>query len=53
MRKNLKINIFHDIIVRRDNTMITFENITQTKSVYTHFLRILLIPLIKKGRHSI
>lgn len=26
--------------------MITFENITQTKSVYTHFLPILLIPLI-------
>lgn len=26
--------------------MITFENITQAKSVYTHFLRILLIPLI-------
>lgn len=35
--------------------MITFENITQTKSVYTHFLPILLIPLalFKKGRHSI
>lgn len=46
MRKNLKINIFHDIIVRRDNMMITFENITQTKSVYTHFLPVLLIPLI-------
>ena len=33
--------------------MITFENITQTKSVYTQFLPILLIPLItpylKKG----
>lgn len=26
--------------------MITFENITQTKSVYTQFLPILLIPLI-------
>lgn len=26
--------------------MITFENITQTKSVYTHFLPVLLIPLI-------
>ena len=26
--------------------MITFENITQTKSVYTHFSPILLIPLI-------
>ena len=30
----------------RGETMITFENITQTKSVYTQFLPILLIPLI-------